>query len=354
MALLVDTVGQEDIGQYMGYVGVSLSLAFLLAPLLGGVVFAEQGYEAVYAMAWGLLGVDVVLRLVLVERKIARPWLEEERLRNGAVRPEIGQREDREKVASAADGSTGLRPETLERVPCGVTSQVDSRREENVTNNGPLTSRPSTPPGAVVLAPLQITLELHPLSLSDRLWPYRRQKKLPPLLQLCSSPRLLVALYSTIIQGALLTSLDSTLPIFVQQLFQWTSLGAGLIFLPLVLPSFLSPVVGWLSDRYGPRWLTAGGFLLGMPFLVTMRVVDKDDLQMRVALCGLLAGVGVALAMALPPVMAEISYVVDAMEKAKPGTFGFRGAYAQAVSPRGRVGRLATIESAVADLSDDD
>jgi MFS family permease len=74
LALLVDTVGQKEIGQVMGYVSLSVSIAILVAPLLGGVVYARGGYYAVFAMAFALIGLDIVLRLALVEKKIAKKW----------------------------------------------------------------------------------------------------------------------------------------------------------------------------------------------------------------------------------------------------------------------------------------
>lgn len=42
LALLQDTVGSESIGQAMGYVGIAMSLAYLLGPLLGGIVFERS------------------------------------------------------------------------------------------------------------------------------------------------------------------------------------------------------------------------------------------------------------------------------------------------------------------------
>lgn len=39
LALLADTVGQDQVGEYMGWVGMAMSMAILLAPLLGGIVF---------------------------------------------------------------------------------------------------------------------------------------------------------------------------------------------------------------------------------------------------------------------------------------------------------------------------
>lgn len=52
----------------MGYIGISTSLGILLAPLLGGLVYAHSGYYAVFAMAFGLIAVDIVLRLAIIEK----------------------------------------------------------------------------------------------------------------------------------------------------------------------------------------------------------------------------------------------------------------------------------------------
>ena len=71
-ALLVDTVGQSEIGQSMGWLSLSMSLAVLVAPLLGGVVYEKAGYYAVYFMAFGLIGLEIILRLALVEKRIAQ------------------------------------------------------------------------------------------------------------------------------------------------------------------------------------------------------------------------------------------------------------------------------------------
>ncbi|KAK5007264.1 hypothetical protein LTR16_000947, partial [Cryomyces antarcticus] len=135
---------------------------------------------------------------------------------------------------------------------------------------------------------------------------------LPPIITLLASRRLLAALWGCLVQASLLTSFDSVLPLFVRATFGWTSTGAGLIFLPIVLPSFLGPLVGWLSDRYGPRWLATAGFIFSAPFLVLLRLVTHDSLGQKALLCALLL------------------LVVEAKEKKRPGLFGPAGAYAQA------------------------
>lgn len=78
LALLVDTVGPAEIGENTGYVSLSFVLATLLAPTLGGVVFNNGGYYAVYYMCFGMIFLDIVLRAFLVEKKVARQWTADE------------------------------------------------------------------------------------------------------------------------------------------------------------------------------------------------------------------------------------------------------------------------------------
>jgi MFS family permease len=67
-----------------------------------------------------------------------------------------------------------------------------------------------------------------------------------------------------------------------------------------------------------------------LPFFVLLRLVTHDTIRQVVLLCVLLALIGVAIALAIPPVMAEFIYIVDKKERQRPGLFGAAGAYAQA------------------------
>ncbi|KAJ9632080.1 hypothetical protein H2203_000481 [Taxawa tesnikishii (nom. ined.)] len=282
LALLVDTVGPQDIGMFMGYVGLAMSLAVLAAPLLGGIVFDKAGYYAVFAMAYGLLGMDIILRLALIEKKIAARWRPEEEV----VQTEDSQDMGREKTGPV-ESSPGPGKTEEEWTP---TQEQQHQRAEG-----------------------------------------RKPKSLPPVITLLSSRRLLAALWGCLIQASLLTSFDSTLPLFVRDNFGWNSLGAGLIFLPIVLPSFIGPVVGWFSDKYGPRWPAFAGFVLATPLLILLRLVTHDSMRQKVLLCALLALIGVTLTIVLTPLMAEIAYTVEAKAaKRPPGFYGKSGAYAQA------------------------
>ncbi|KAH7080067.1 MFS transporter-like protein [Paraphoma chrysanthemicola] len=284
LALLADTVPQDQLAQATGWISLGMSLGTLVSPLLGGVVFDRAGYNAVFAMAYALIGLDIVLRLLLVEKKIAVRW--------NSIAPE-------QSSVAVCDQST-----TPTSTPA---------------NSDPEKSRPAEAEHAIV-----DTTQFRP----------RRRDQMPPVLSLLYSRRLLAALLCSLLQAALLTSFDSVLPIHAANVFGWTSTGAGLLFLPLVIPGFLAPFFGYLCDKFGGRYFATVGFLGACPPLVCLRFVDENTLEDKVLLCALLAVTGLFLALTFPPIMAEISSVVEAKEKSMlarghPG-FGVGGAYAQA------------------------
>jgi MFS family permease len=264
-------VGQKNIAQTLGWVSLSMSVGVLLAPLIGGVVYAKSGYLAVYYIGFALVALDILLRLLLIEKKIARQW---------------------------GTAETTGREEVLEE-----SEELDEKPAQVVL---PDVSAPASVP------------HIKPAS------------KYPPILTLLKSRRLLVALWGCIVQGSLMTAFDSVIPLYVQQIFNWNSTAAGLVFLALFTPSFAAPAVGWVSDHYGPRYLCVVGFILAIPFWILLRFVTHNTLEQKVLLCALLALIGLALALVMPPLMAEITYVVEAKEKAHPGRYGSNGAYAQA------------------------
>lgn len=72
-ALLVDTM-DTAVGVAMGYVSISMSVALLIAPVIGGAVYGSVGYYAVYYISFGVVGLDILLRLVMIEKKVAKQW----------------------------------------------------------------------------------------------------------------------------------------------------------------------------------------------------------------------------------------------------------------------------------------
>ncbi|CAG8070093.1 unnamed protein product [Penicillium salamii] len=75
-ALIGDAVPQERLGQTIGYLGSAIASGFLLGPFLGGVVYNSGGYNAVFWFSYPILALDMAMRLVLVEKKVAAQWTE--------------------------------------------------------------------------------------------------------------------------------------------------------------------------------------------------------------------------------------------------------------------------------------
>ncbi|KAF2820459.1 MFS transporter-like protein [Ophiobolus disseminans] len=290
LALLADTVPQDQLAQATGWISLGMSLGILVSPLLGGVVFDHAGYNAVYGMAYALIGVDILLRLLLVEKKVAARWDPDASGRASVVANDASN----ETVKSGSD-----------TIPA--------------TSTDPEKGTPGSVGGPQVGA---------------NNFRQRRRDVLPPVLSLLYSRRLWAALLCSLLQAALLTSFDSVLTIHAANTFDWSSTGAGLLFLPLVIPGFLAPLFGWLSDKFGGRYFVTVGFLCACPPLVCLRFVDENSIRDKVLLCALLAVTGLFLALTFPPIMAEISSVVEAKEKSMLARghagFGPGGAYAQA------------------------
>ena len=173
LALLVDTIGQKDIGQTMGIVSLIYSVGVLIAPLIGGVVYARAGYYAVFYIAFALFGLDAFLRLTFIEKKAIARWFPEE---------------------------------SVEMEPNSPQIRVDEIRDTGGRG--------------------------------------QRRRNLPPILYLATSRRMLSAFWGIMVVAALMTAFDTTLPLFANRVFGFDSLGSGLLFLALLLPNALGPVIG--------------------------------------------------------------------------------------------------------------
>jgi MFS family permease len=218
-----------------------------------------------------------VLRLVMIEKKVAQKWLDAE-----AVQPD---------TLDVRPESASPSPASL--IPCPESSDISN----TVTGNGDEGTNAVTPPSSLI--------------------PHHR---LPPILRLLLSFRMLVSLAGGLLQSSLNVAFDSTLPLIVRELFGWQQTGQGLIFITILLPSLLQPVFGAMTDRFqqGRRLLAAGGCLLATRAYVLLRLVTQDTLGQKALLCVLLVIVGLAMAIAMPALIAEIGAIVADTEKNDP------------------------------------
>jgi MFS family permease len=278
LALISDSVEKEEMGQAMGYIALSMSIGSIAGPLLGGVVYARAGYYAVFAMGFALVGFDIFLRLVMVEKSAVAQWSLSNEASTDAVE---------DSNSTQPTSGDGIRP-----FPTQVESSI------------PLESEKSPSAKKII-------------------------QRLPPMITLLRIPRLLASLFGCFVQATSLASFDSVLPLYVKNTFHWNSTGAGLIFICLVIPQFVAPIVGYLSDRSGPRAPTTIGLFGAIPFWVCLRFVTYDSISQKVLLCAMLSLIGFCLTLVMAPLMAEIDHVVELEEKRRPGSLGKRGAAAQ-------------------------
>ncbi|TIA33344.1 MFS general substrate transporter [Aureobasidium pullulans] len=289
-ALLADSVDPDQIGYFMGFMGDSMGLAVLAAPAVGGVVYERVGYDAVFYICLGLIGLDMLFRLLVIEKQ--RPE-EVEGYRNER---RSGSVHDNNATTTTQEGSLPSRvqeflPEEKASVESSISDDDDGNTVTNVKN------------------------------WRGRSW---------PLFTLLLSPRLATDLFGCMIQATLFTSIETILPSQVRQTFHWGSLGAGLVFLPLTLPALTSPFVGWIADRHRARLPCIMGFALAAPSFVLLRFVTDSTVKDKIVLCCLVTIVGLALTLVLIPLMADIIHAVNSIEaegKLGPCT---GGAYGQA------------------------
>lgn len=73
--IVSDTVPRDRLGQVLGYMDIAFTLGFTLGPMLGGILYHNTGYYSFCGVAFGLVGVDLILRLLIIEKKTAAKWL---------------------------------------------------------------------------------------------------------------------------------------------------------------------------------------------------------------------------------------------------------------------------------------
>ncbi|KAH2926165.1 hypothetical protein KXW15_002546 [Aspergillus fumigatus] len=295
LALLVDTIEKEALGEAMGYAAMGITLGTLTGPLLGGVLYENGGYYAVFGLAFGIIGLDIFLRLVLIEKKDALKWLHIGKLSTEPV--------DNPTQKQPTDGRVSL---------SGMTDERDSNgRKEHVATSS------STPRGDTI---------------GDANQQMLRKRRFGAVATLLASDRMLVTLWAYFIVAVALTSLDSVLPLFVQDTFGWKQTAQGLIFIPVSVPHVLDPFFGYINDKFpqARRFVVGGALLITIPLFVLLRLVTMNSMSQKVVLCVLLALIGLCLAFLIPPLFVEASYVVQEKEAESPGVFGKGGAMALA------------------------
>ena len=327
LALVVDTFGVDAVGEKAGYALSSATIGVICGPVLGGAVYEHAGYAAVVGMMIGLVAVDILLRLLMVEKKKAIKW------QQSSVSPRSPSKSD---ICSDHDAH---------RRDNGTSGSID--RTLRSDEEAGYTHEETTIPEAGDSEPNDELRSLLP-KIRHREKPWT----MPPIWHLMRSPRILADVYAVFITYVLLAGFDSDLASFVKETFKWGSTGAGLIYLTIALPSLLAPIAGSLADRVGARWICTLGFATNFVCVTLLRLVTHNTIQQQILLFCLMTLIGnstpcrytsrvsaypirftspgCALTLSVAPITSDLIAAVEAIALDDPTIFGKNGAYAQA------------------------
>jgi len=253
-------VPREEVGKWLGAALSCNNIGLVLSPLLGGIIYHAAGKYAVLGTTMALIAVDAMLRLLMVAepRHIRQDRIGRAEKTNDHTLGILG--------AAESNAVSGLGNSLLpSQCPSNRTTQTSEIPTTRVTG----------------------------------------------ILCLIRSPRLLASLYGIFLNECLNASLMAVIPLFVNNTFKWNTLGAGLIFLTIAIPSIGGFLAGWLSDRFGPKRVATTGLLIAGPTVILLRLVQHNSTQQIVLLCALLTIIGIATNLFLASLSADLSFVAD-------------------------------------------
>lgn len=287
LALCIDTVGPENLGKVIGSIFSVVSIGALMAPVIGGLVYEKASYAAVGILALSLLVIDFVMRVLVIEKKVAQRYNEAD--------PDYHSVPDSDRDESDENAHNGT--------------------HDGIDQETPLLSEQSDP-SAYFIPP------------SVPSW-YHRAPIFYPFLH---SPSLIAACIVSFVQAVLLGAFDATVATHAADLFSFDAMHAGLLYVPLgVVNLIVGPLAGWCVDRYGVKVVAVTGFTLITPALALLRLphAANPERPQIILYAALLAFSGAGLAIIDAPGIVEAGAVIDRYHRRNPGFFGEQGPYAQ-------------------------
>ncbi|KAJ5708432.1 hypothetical protein N7488_008233 [Penicillium malachiteum] len=286
LAIVSDGVPAERVGAAMGYTTIGLTWGFVLGPMMGGYIYEHMGWYGAFVVPTALIFLDVVLRFLMIETpKKSHQDKPESHLDAPHSRDEVSSYDtfNGERIQNPGQGQTSLCQDyDNEGAPLLVSSRCADRGERKAT-----------------------------------------------IFSLLVSPRMPVAMLATVIMATMFTALETTLPLYTMETFNWGSSGAGMVFLAVSLPTFGGVYIGKAINRMGVRSVGTIGFGMGCLAWILMRFITSNTPGTVASLVMLLLLMGSSIAAIEITAMTEVSQVIGDYEIENPGAFGDKSPVAQ-------------------------
>ncbi|KAK6078389.1 MFS amine [Seiridium cupressi] len=228
-ATLRDTIEAKDVGKTFGLVNSFSCAGALTGPAMAGFLLEVAGYWAAWGTVLGVLMLDIIMRMVMLESPKRKKKLTSAVVGNGLQAPQAETANTDEHSAMLG----GARPQSY---------------DSNTYQSG----------GSKRINDTMSTMSLYRTILSQ--------------------PRVIVGLLCYTAHSSLMASYSTTIPTHVKETFGWGSLPTGILFSLLQTPCIvLSPVSGWLRDKVGTRSPTTVGFLLLAPLIWLLGAADQPQ-----------------------------------------------------------------------------
>lgn len=298
LALITDSVSEERVGTVLGAVMIGFSCGQAIGPPVGGVLYARMGYRAPFVFSLILVGVDLILRLFIIEKHNAIKYIRAGHYipnfeAPGYVDPhktiDPTKTIDSQKTVIAPDAATN---------PREPVAAASSQTEVDKSASDPSDDSHATQLNKSAIDP---SAESHAADL---------KAKIPShwigLWHMLQSPRAMTTMALTFLNGFIVGALQDTgMTLYLEEEYGLTSFGAGLVFLGFVVPTFFaSPLAGWLVDRWGTKWIMAFGTFLCIPMYPLL--IIKGPLALFIFF---LAVIGVGVSAFITPTTVDLALV---------------------------------------------
>ncbi|KAG2160104.1 major facilitator superfamily domain-containing protein [Suillus bovinus] len=242
LALLCDTTPEKDVGRQLGIAMTGLSVGLLVGTPAGGVLYSRFGFRAPFIFGASCAVVDLLFRLLIIERDVALKWGYDPSEPTAVVLKEAPD------ASSTSD--IQLSPIQITHVQGSTDTGINEVEETIVPDK-------SIQPNA---RKLSITHEAQiPIPL------------LSVIIKLSQAPRALVALTMSFVYGLVQSMQEPSLPLHLQSLWAFNSDRVGLAYLAAVVPALISsPLAGYYVDRVGSHYITFTCLLLALPWWIVL------------------------------------------------------------------------------------